>query len=584
MTRDIAAGHALHVLREYAFLADGIRGAIVGPRGDISWLCMPRWDSPAVISQLIGGPGIYAITPTQPFVWGGSYEPGSLIWSHRWITQDGSIITSREALAHPGDPHRMVLLRQVSADKTERVQVELQLAGDFGQAAMTALRRDETGAWTGRLGPLNVRWAGAPDGRWDGDTFHGELELHPGRQYDFILEISDRTLPEPVDPGQLWHTTEHRWQEDQPDLLAAAAPRDARHAYTLLRGLTAPNGGMVAAATLGLPERAEQGRNYDYRYVWIRDQIYAGLAGSVDQPLALLDDALAFVTARLLEDGDDLAPAYRSDGGPVPNESELDLPGYPGGIAKVGNRANNQFQLDAIGEILQLLAAGARLDRLGHDQHQAIDVAVSVIERRWELPDAGIWELDDAWWTHSRLAVVGGLRAIGQQAPATQAARLSDLADTIMAETTRRALSPEGYWQRSPDHPGVDASLLLPPVRGALPADDPRTRATLRQVERDLVVDGHVYRFRPDERPLGEAEGSFTLCGFLLSLAHLHQGDPLQAYRYFDIQRTVCGPPGILAEEFDVAQRQLRGNFPQAFVHALLLETGQRLPANLPPQ
>lgn len=576
--------YPLHVLREYALLADGSRGAILGPRGEIGWLCAPEWDSGAVISHLVGGPGIYAVTPSAPFVWGGSYEDGSLIWNSRWVARDQTIITCREALAHPGDPHRLVLLRRIGATMDAPVRIDLQLAGDYGQTPMTDRRRDANGSWTWRLGSLFVRWSGMPQGRWNGDRFRGELTVRPGRQYDLVLEISDQQLPDLPDPGTLWQTTEQVWQQDQPDLSDTAAPRDAQQAYNLLRGLTSPSGGMVAAATLGLPERAEQGRNFDYRYVWIRDQAYAGLAGAVgDRPLALLDDALSFTTARLLEHGDKLAPAYRADGGGVPDESSVDdLPGYPGGQARTGNRANSQFQLDALGEILQLLAAGARLDRLDHDQHEAIDVAVGVIERRWNDPEAGIWELDDAWWTQSRLAVIAGLRAIGQQAPAAQAARISALADQIMAETTRRGLSRQGFWQRSPDHPGVDASLVLPPVRGALEANDPRTVATLRQVERDLVVDGHVYRFHPDERPLGAAEGSFTLCGFMLTLAHLQQGNLVDAYRYFDIQRTVCGPPGILSEEFDVTQRQLRGNFPQAFVHALLLETAQRLPQRGP--
>lgn len=586
MTDRLDDEYPLHVLREYALLADGSRGAVLGPRGEIGWLCAPRWDSGAVISHLVGGPGIYAVTPTRSFVWGGSYERSSLIWNSRWVSRDETIISCREALAHPGDPHRLVLLRRVSATQQVPIRIDLQLAGDFGATPMTDRRHEDNGDWTWRLGPLYVRWSGAPDGRWRQDRFLGQLTARPDRHQDLLLEISDQPLPEPPDAHTLWHTTEERWRQDQPDMSETAAPRDAAQAYTLLRGLTSPGGGMVAAATLGLPERAEQGRNYDYRYVWIRDQAYAGLAGAVgDRPLALLDDALTFSTARLLEHGDQLAPAYRADGGDVPDETAVDgVPGYPGGVARTGNRANKQFQLDALGEILQVLAAGARLDRLDHDQHQAIDVAVRAIERRWNEPEAGLWELDDTWWTQSRLSVVAGLRSIGQQAPGSQAARVSALADTILAETARRGLSRQGFWQRSPDDAGVDASLVLPPVRGALAADDPRTVTTLHQVERDLVVDGHVYRFRPDERPLGAAEGSFTLCGFMLSLAQLQQGNLLDAFRYFDIQRTVCGPPGILSEEFDVTQRQLRGNFPQAFVHALLLEAAQRLPGPSPDQ
>jgi GH15 family glucan-1,4-alpha-glucosidase len=136
---------------------------------------------------------------------------------------------------------------------------------------------------------------------------------------------------------------------------------------------------------------------------------------------------------------------------------------------------------------------------------------------------------------------------------------------------------PSGRWQRSPDDPGLDGALLLPPLRGALPADDPRTRATLRAVVSELARDGFVYRFAPDERPLGEAEGAFLLCGFTTALAWWYEGDAAEAFRWFERTAAACGPPGLFAEEYDVAERQLRGNLPQAFVHATLLETAQRL-------
>jgi alpha,alpha-trehalase len=360
------------------------------------------------------------------------------------------------------------------------------------------------------------------------------------------------------------------------------APRDARHAYAVLSGLTTPGGGMVAAATLGLPERAEAGRNYDYRYVWLRDQAYAGLAAGVDQPHPLLDVAVADTTARVLEHGDRLAPAYRVDGGPLPDERTLGLAGYPGGRDVLGNWVNGQFQLDTYGEILQLLAAAAHHDRLDADGHRAITVLTRLIADRWQRPDAGIWELHDDWWTHSRLACVAGLRAAAGQVSARDAAPLTTLADAVLAETSRRCLGDDGSWRRSPSLPRPDAALLLPPVRGALPAQDPRTIATYDKVRRDLTEDGYVYRFAPDDQPLGTQEGAFVMCGFTLALAAWQQGDVPAALRLFERNRAACGPPGLLAEEYDVRQRQLRGNLPQAFTHATLLETAQRL-AHDPP-
>jgi GH15 family glucan-1,4-alpha-glucosidase len=152
------------------------------------------------------------------------------------------------------------------------------------------------------------------------------------------------------------------------------------------------------------------------------------------------------------------------------------------------------------------------------------------------------------------------------------------LADAIVADTAAHPIKPWGRWQRSPADERIDAALLLPALRGALPASDPRSLATLHAVDGELTQDGYCYRYRPDGLPLGHAEGAFLLCGFILALAWAQQGDAVRAARWFERNRSGCGPAGLFSEEFDVRQRQLRGNLPQAFVHALLLEAALRLP------
>jgi len=153
----------------------------------------------------------------------------------------------------------------------------------------------------------------------------------------------------------------------------------------------------------------------------------------------------------------------------------------------------------------------------------------------------------------------------------SRAPRVSQAIDAAVRHSAA-SQHPHGYWQRSPRLTGVDASLLLPPVRGAIPVDDPRTRTTLEAVRRELTEDGFVYRFRHDERELGDAEGAFLLCGFMMALAEDQQGHGNCAMRWFERNRAACGPPGLFCEEYDVRQRQLRGNLPQAFAHALMLE------------
>ncbi len=580
-----AAQYPLHVLREYALIADGERGAFVGPRGDIVWLCAPTWDSDAVFSALVGGSGAYAVTPGDTrFVWGGSYEDGSLIWRSRWTTEQG-VIECREALAFPGDAGRVVLLRRIIAVQGEaRVNVRLDARAGFGQHALGQLERSG-GVWTGKTGPLRMRWSGGDTARpgrgRNGDHVLGmELTVPAGRHHDLVLELSPDALPEQCpDPDQAWAATEDSWRTTVPEFTDALAPTDTRHAYAVLRGLTSSGGGMVAAATMSLPERAGQGRNYDYRYVWVRDQCFTGEAVAAAGPYPLLDDAVRFVAARLLEDGPKLSPAYTTSGGRVPDQRSLHLPGYPGGTDIVGNHVNAQFQLDAFGESLLLLAAAARHDHLDADGWRAVEVAADAIATRWQEPEAGIWELDDQLWSESRLICVAGLRAVSR-APGAPRPRTGDwlaLAEAILADTAAQCTHPSGRWQRAPGDARVDAALLLPGIRGALPPGDPRTAATLAAVRADLGQESFVYRFRQQAGPLADAEGAFLLCGFLAALATHQQGDVVDAVRYFERNRAACGPPGLLSEEYDVAQRQLRGNLPQAFVHALMLESSVRL-------
>lgn len=577
---DSAAAFPPHVLREYALLADGERGILVGPRGDFAWMCAPGWDSDAVFSALIGGGGLYAVVPIDDrFVWGGSYEEGSLVWKSRWITSSG-IIECRDALAFPGDPHTAVVLRQIVAVQgAARVRTVLDPRGEFGKRSMTHLERAGD-LWTARSGSLRLRWSGgAGASHTRGGALVADLEVAEGEHHDLILEISDRTLADqPVEPRRAWKATEAGWARTIPELGDTVAPRDARHAYAVLRGLTSAGGGTVAAATMSLPERANAGRNYDYRYVWIRDQCYIGQAVGVSHPSPLLDDAVHFISGRILEDGAQLKPAYRVDGGPVPDERQLShLAGYPGGFDKVGNWVNQQFQLDALGESLLLFAAAARHDHLDTEHWKAVEATVAAIESRWGDPDAGVWEIDDQRWAHSRLMCVAGLRAMGAHASTPEAAAWGALADAIAADTASDCLHPSGRWQRSPGDERVDAALLLPAIRGALPGNDPRSEATLAAVESELGREGYVYRYRQDDRALGEAEGAFLLCGFLMALGTHQQGRTAKAVAWFERNRSACGPPGLLTEEFDVGQRQLRGNVPQAFVHALLLECATRL-------
>jgi hypothetical protein len=569
------------VLREYALLADGWRGIVIGPHGDMNWGCFPRWDSDPVFGALLGAEGFYRLEPRERHSWGGHYEWGTLIWHSRWVTTEADV-ECRTALAYPGDEHRAVILRRLTSTRgPSRVDVALQLRRSFGAGIPTRVKRDDDGRWTMRVGDLHVRWSGVSGARYDeaSKAFRGTIDMRPDERADLVLEISDEPLGKPVDVVELWDGTELAWRNaarPRPGLIAA---RDCEHAAAVLRGLTAPTGAMVAAATMSLPERAGGDRDYDYRYAWLRDQCFVGEAAAAVGLDDLLQDAVGFVTARVLADGPKLRPAYRVDGGSVPGQKEIALPGYPGSPHVVcGNRAGTQFQLDVFGEVLLLLAAAAEQDRLDADGWQAAVVAAEAIADRWEEPDAGIWETEPRLYAHSRLICAAGLRRIASVGvPGPQTGQWTALADKLLAEAAASSVHTSGRWMRAPDDERCDSALLLPQIRGLLPPEDPRSAATRDYVLAELTQDGYVYRYQVYDRPLGIAEGAFLLCGYWLSMAVAQAGKPVEARALFERSRAACGPPGLFTEEFDVEQRQCRGNLPQAFVHATMLEAAAKL-------
>lgn len=568
-------------LRQYAVLADGERGALVGPHGDIGFLCVPRWHDDAVFARLLGGPGVYAVRPQDHhYVWGGHYEHGSLIWRSRWVT--GSRITEcREALVFPGDQRRAVLLRRIEPQLGDaHVRVTLNCRAGFGAEEMRLRPVGDDGCWEGTSGDLQVRWTGVPTSEvqeTEDGSLSFDLTVPDGGRHDLVLEIGTSLADAPPEPNRAWAETQRAWEERVPEQMESLAPRDARHALAVLHGMTSSTGGMVAAATTSLPERAEGGLDYDYRYTWIRDQSFAAQAAAACGDTRLLGMHASFITERLLADGDRLRPAYTMTGGRVPPSQPLDLDGYPGAPdVGSGNRAGEQYQLDAFGESLMMLAAADGLDVLDEDGHKAAAIAAQAIADHHREPDAGIWELSPKRWAHSRLICSAGLRAYAKNlAPSPE--EWLRLADRLVQDTARESLHHSGRWQRAPEDPRVDAALLLPALRGGVPATDPRSVATWRGVTDDLTEDGYVYRFRHEQGELSQGEGAFLLCGFLLAWSSYQQDDPIGAVRYFERTRAAVGPPGLFTEEFDVVQRQLRGNIPQAFVHAELLETAHRL-------
>ena len=364
--------------------------------------------------------------------------------AQRWVTDNG-VIESRQALAYPGRPDRAVILRRVSAvDSEAHLSAFVALAGDYGRRPVGA----------GDVTTLAVR--GRP--RLTKSTPDGAEPLtqtcRESRRTSHLMWNSTWTRATPM--ISCWSCSAPRSRSatgPTPTSCGAKRPRvgprvfrnartpagrDVRRSFATLRGLTETDGATVAAVTTALPERAEAGRNYDYRYGWIRDICYIGQAGAaIDGGEPVLDDAVRWVCARILSDGVSTTPAYRGDGSPVPEPLSLGLAGYPGGSDVVGNRVRDQFQLDLFGEVLLLLANAASQDRLDTHGWDAAELAIRAIaEVRRERPR--IWEIGPDYWTHSRLICAAGLRAIAEHAPTSRRVTTSlSLADHLLSAADR---------------------------------------------------------------------------------------------------------------------------------------------------
>jgi alpha,alpha-trehalase len=502
-----------------------------------------------------------------------------LIWHSRWATHH-AILESRDALAYPSSPERAVLLRRVAAlEGGGEVVIEFAPASDYGRHPLKSWRRAGD-VFVARDGALTVRFV-VPESvevlRASGaNGLAFRLEVAPGECFDFVAEFSSgtTTTESRLDPEELWRMTEATWRGSVPACTEMTAAPDVRRSLAVLRGMTGGHGGTVAAATTSLPERDDADRDYDYRFCWIRDTCYVGQAGAaVAGGEAILDDAVRWVGARLREDGIRTSPAYLGSGDPIFPPKKLDLPGYPGGTDVVGNRVREQFQLDLFGDALLLFARAASVGRLDLDGWRAAEIALKAIEQRWDQPEAGIWELQPNRWTQSRLICVAGLRAIAAtDAPVSWSTRALSFADHLLDQTNVTSLHPSGRWQRAPDDERVDAALLLAEIRGALSPSDPRSAMTRACIAEELTKDHYLYRYKDPGDDLGANEGAFLICNFWMALAQLGAGAPVESARWFERGRSAMSTTGLFSEEFDTGQHQLRGNLPQAFVHAALVE------------
>jgi GH15 family glucan-1,4-alpha-glucosidase len=473
-----------------------------------------------------------------------------------------------------------------------RMHTELVLRFDYGR----------TIPWVTRLEAQTLRAIAGPDLvvlrtpaplRGKDLTTVAEFDVGEGDTVPFVLSHGSSHLaaPEPIDPESSLGRTEAFWttwaarNQSRGEWSEAVA----RSLITLKALTYAPTGGIVAAPTTSLPEQLGGARNWDYRFCWLRDATMTLLAlmnaGYYDEARAWRDWLLRAAAG---------APAqvqimYGLAGERRLSEYEVPwLPGYERSQpVRVGNAAHGQLQLDVYGEVTDAMHQARCGELDARDADWAFQRALlEHLEQVWDRADRGIWEIrgDPRHFTHSKvmawLAFDRGMRAIESHHLDGPVERWRQLRDRIHAEVCTRGFNRElGSFVQSYDSQELDASLLLLPTFGFLPASDPRIRGTIEAVERRLVADGLVLRYdtgtSDDGLPAGE--GVFLACSFWLADAYALTGRASDARALFERLLTLRNDVGLLAEEYDTRARRLVGNFPQAFSHVALVSTAHNL-------
>jgi GH15 family glucan-1,4-alpha-glucosidase len=579
-------------IEQYALIGDCHTAALVGRDGSIDWLCLPRFDSPACFAALLGAPehGRWQITPTAPIrSVHRSYRDETLILETEFETAQGRV---RLTDFMPASNHRWDVVRIVQGLRGRvKLGMELIVRFDYGSIVPWVRRRGNVLLITAGPHTLELRSSVHVHGV-DLKTV-AEFTVKKGEREWFSLNYRPshlRTLKAVDTRWQLKHTERlwHRWSR-RCKLRGRWQAATMRSLVTLKALQYWPTGGIIAAPTTSLPERPGGVRNWDYRYCWLRDATFTLnallLAGYVKEATQWREWLLRAVAGSAA----DLQILYGVTGERRLEESQISwLPGYQGAApVRVGNAASAQFQLDVYGEIMDTLHL-ARISGLD-SQPEAWKLQVALmesLESHWQLPDDGIWEVrgPQKHFTHSKIMAWVAFDRVIRDAQRDRLkaplARWKGIRDAIHAQVCEEGFDPRrNAFVQSYGSTNLDASLLLIPQVGFLPADHPRVLGTIAAIERELLVDGLVLRYSTqtgvDALPAGE--GAFLPCSFWLADCYALTGRREESEALFERLLSLRNDVGLIAEEYDPRSGRMLGNFPQALTHMALVNTARLL-------
>lgn len=580
-------------IEDYALIGNCRSAALVSRDGAIDWLCLPRFDAPAVFAALLGNEenGRWRIAPSDPVEHcSRRYLDDTLVLETHWTTASGR---ARVLDCMPlGDSNAIVRIVEGLAGATA-FEMDLVLRFDYGRSV----------PWVEKLDPLTLSAVAGPDRlilrssvEAHGQDHHSvaRFRVRAGERQVFSLCHQPSHLP--VQPGC---DVDHDLQQTiaQWQAFAARCPDVGPYTHLVRRSLLtlkamtyAPTGGMVAAVTTSLPERVGGERNWDYRYCWLRDATMTLLAlmnlGYFDEAQAWREWLLRSVAGNPEQMQIMYGLAGERD---LPEFSLPWLAGYEHSRpVRVGNAASEQLQLDIYGELADAMTQAIKGGLPRHPRSSAIArLILPYVESIWHEPDEGLWEVRGGRqrFVHSKVMAWVAFDRAASLAETTEEDRergrhYRRVAEQIRAEVCARGMDPSGqHFVQAYGSTELDASLLQIALTGFLPADDPRFLRTLEQVEQRLLRNGLLLRYDSDSCSDGltPGEGTFLVCSFWLADVYVLLGRQQDAQTLYERLTGLCNDVGLLAEQYDPVGKRMLGNFPQAFSHVGIINTALNL-------
>ncbi|MFI7103175.1 glycoside hydrolase family 15 protein [Streptomyces sp. NPDC050161] len=596
--------HVAGRIEDYALIGDMQTAALVCRDGRVDWLCLPRFDSPAVFAGLLGteehgfwrmGPAHADGTAPQPAD-RRRYRGDSLVLESEWDTPAGTVRVIDFMPPRDGAPQLVRIVEGVSGSVP--VRSELRMRFSYGWVVPWVHKVD--GRTVAVAGPDSV-WLDTSAETYGEDlTTYSDFTVSPGERIAFTIswQPSHHQPPAMAEPEASLEATEDFWRDWVEHCTYHGPYRDAvvRSLITLKALTYAPTGGIVAAPTTSLPEDIGGSRNWDYRFTWLRD---AAITLSSLLRTGYREEARAWrewLLRAVAGDPENLQIMYGIAGERELGENELNwLPGYENSQpVRVGNGAAGQLQLDVYGEVTEALHLAHMTGLARNDYASLLQVKlIRWVEQHWDEPDEGIWEVRGPrrHFVHSKVmtwvAVDRTIKLIESGDVEGPLERWKELRDTIHRDVCEKGYDPQrNTFTQSYGSRELDASLLLIPQMGFLPPDDKRVIGTIEAIQRELATeDGFILRYPTSADEAGVdglegEEGAFLACSFWMADDLAMIGRVEEARKLFERLLSLRNDLGLLAEEWDPHNKRQVGNFPQAFSHVPLIDTALRLTAS----